>query len=346
MRVVLSADIEFDINGALTYPRTQTPRGVESVFRECVGGDQGLGFLVDTLDRHGLVGSFFVETLAARHFGVESIRHLVDRIGQNGQTHEIELHVHPEWQHLGQDDWRDSLHTAREQGWRPNPWLASLSPSDFESLLEEAIENFQAATGRRPCVFRAGSLSIARSMYPVLARHGLHMSSSVGLAINPPKDPELGLWHRAAAFDGVNEVPVTSFSDLGLGHWKHRRLLTIAGCTFAEIRKLLEQAHARGCGPVVLLTHASEFSVAVEPSDSRRFLPLEVNMRRLQELCAYLAAQSDRFDVTTLAACASLPATAAREERPLSIGPWQWPRRWADAHAVQRVTVRAQGPQL
>ena len=142
LRVVLSADIEFDINGALTYPRTQTPRGVESVFRECVGGDQGLGFLVDTLDRHGLVGSFFVETLAARHFGVESIRHLVDRIGQNGQTHEIELHVHPEWQHLGQDDWRDSLHTAREQGWRPNPWLASLSPSDFESLLSGGHREF------------------------------------------------------------------------------------------------------------------------------------------------------------------------------------------------------------
>lgn len=92
-RVVISADIECDVHGALTFPDRNSPLGIEGIFRLDQGRDAGLGFLLDTLCRHGLPGSFFVEMLCAGHFGRQSLRTVVQRIEAAGR-HEIELHLH------------------------------------------------------------------------------------------------------------------------------------------------------------------------------------------------------------------------------------------------------------
>lgn len=333
LKVVLSVDVEFDVNGALTEPKRRTPMGLESVFRHVQGTDHGLGLILDTLERHDLRGSFLVETLAARHFGMEAVGHVVESIAARALPHEIELHLHPEWQYFGGADWRDRLAEHREQGWRPEPLLQRLETAHFERLLVEAIANFEAVAGRRPRCFRSGSLSASRGMYAMLAKHGIEVSSNVGLAINRPDEAALQLWQGVHDVDGVHELPVTSFLDFKLGPWQHARLLTLIGCQLSEIQRLLTAARLYGSGPVVLLTHPSEFSLALGEDDDE-FHPHPTVGKRFEALCAWLAARPDRYEVVTLHEAAQ---HRGGRRQPLSIGPWATPARWMESRRLNKL---------
>ena len=335
LKVVLSVDVEFDVNGALTEPKRRSPRGLDSVFRpsgSLDGNDQGLGLILDTLQTHGLRGSFFVETLAARHFGVEAVTHVIESIAERALDHEIELHLHPEWQYFGGADWRDRLAQQRAQGWRPEPLLERLEAEHFERLLLESIAIFEAAAGRRPRCFRSGSLSASRDMYAQLAKHGIEASSNVGLAINRPADAALQLWQGAHEVDGVRELPVTSFLDFKLGLWQHSRLLTLIGCQLSEIQRLLVNARLKGSGPVVLLTHPSEFSLARDDDDD--FHPHPTVGKRFEDLCSWLAAQPEHYEVVSLHEAAQ---HGGGRRRPLRIGPWATPARWLESRRVNKL---------
>ncbi len=334
-QVVISADIECDIHGALTFPEHETPLGPQGIYRLDGGRDCGLGYLLDTLGRHDLRGSFFVETLCARYFGRRALCDVFKRIADAGD-HEIELHLHPEWDYFEGDEWRTQLAARRRDGWRPQPLLADRSAEVFDDLLTQACTHFEAIVGRRPRVFRSGSLSIGEHLYPVLARHGLTVSSSVGMALCPPIEPALHLYRGRRVVHGVSELPVTTFDDLPWGPRRHLRTLTITGCTSGELRQVLRRAASDGGGPLIILTHASEFSAEIEGSAPPRFRANPVTMRRLDELCRFLAGERDRFEVTTVWDCASAPA-APEPEPPIRIGPWGNLRRWWDARLMARL---------
>jgi len=339
VEVVLSADIEFDINGALTFPDRRTPAGTECVYRRDGEHDQGLMFILETLDRHALPGSFFLETLGARYFGVEKITELATVITRSGR-HELELHLHPEWRYFNGDDWRDELTVARANGWRPSGSVADCSEQLYGEILDEACATFELAAGRRPRLFRSGGLSAVEFMYPLLAQRGIVASSSVGLAYNPSNDVSLHLCHGQAVIEGLLEFPVTSFADLAVGRWRHLRLLTITGCTFSEIRGVLECASRLQQGPVVVLTHASEFSVAVpNGSGGTDYRANPVTMKRLERLCGFLAENSDRFEVTTLSHCTENSSGRQAGVKPFQVGPWALLKRWLDNQSVQRIAT-------
>jgi hypothetical protein len=333
--VVISVDVECDINGALTFPERATPLGPECVFRESGGVDHGLGLILRTLHRHGLRGSFFLETLCARFFGIDALRRIAAPIVESGH-HELELHLHPEWRYFDGPGWRTDLAARRTQGWRPNPRLGDRSDSEFEDLLTEAVGYFEQVVGRGPRAFRSGGLSTSRQIYGVLQRQGFTASSSVGLAIQRPRDALLHLPHGHAVIDGVHEIPVTSFTDLRVGGRSHWRGLTITGCTDRETRKLLQQAYRWQKGPVVLLTHPAEFSLAASAPSGTGFRPNAITIARLESLCAFLADASDRFDVTTVLDIAThAKPVAAPVQAALAIGPWGNLRRALESRRMQ-----------
>lgn len=321
--VILSADIEFSINGALASPATATPLGLECVYRRRDGQDQGLGFILSTLAKHGLPGTFFLETLCARFFGPEPVAELAQRILAAG-SNEVELHLHPEWRYFNGPGWREELTARLATGWTAHGMIAKLPSEELDGLVGEASRWFAEAMGRPPRAFRSGSLSVAAGLYPVLAKHGIGLSSSIGLACQPPAEPELHLSHGVGEQAGVREIPVTSFCDWQLGSRRHLRLFTIIGSSLRQMRALLEAAAERGEGPIVMLTHAAEFSTPAAGG----YRPNPITMERFEGLCGFLASNRERFDTTTLARCADAPL--ARFPAPLPTPAWQELGRWLD----------------
>ncbi len=94
-KVVLTVDTEPSIAGAFRADEAHWPLIDEPVAGMVDGKSEGLGFLVETLSGHGLVATFFVETLHTRYFPDTVMGGYVDRLLRAGQ--DVQLHLHPCW---------------------------------------------------------------------------------------------------------------------------------------------------------------------------------------------------------------------------------------------------------
>jgi len=123
---------------------------------------------------------------------------------------------------------------------------------------------------------------------------------------------------------------VTVFSD-ALGRPRH---LQVGACSFAEMREVLDRAHAAGHEEVVVVSHNFEL---LKPGGAQ---PDRVVERRFDRLCAYLAANPDRFEVGPFPASGSRgerpSAPASRAAVPVRVGPLATAMRLAE-QAVRRL---------
>jgi hypothetical protein len=119
----------------------------------------------------------------------------------------------------------------------------------------------------------------------------------------------------------VLECPVLSYTDWKIGSRQHMKSLTIAGTSFAEMRNLLEQAHASQVPLVVILTHPFEYVQSADEDylHARRH---RVTQQRLSQLCAFLHANQDRFDAAGMVRAADAPG--CRDERNLLLKSPLW----------------------
>lgn len=312
--VCITADIEFNINYALVAPYRRKPTGLASVLRPVGGRSHGLGFILQTLARFGVPATFFVEVFNACHFGIDEMGDAVRMIQAEGQ--DVQLHIHPCWRFFAEPDFPANL-----KGRWPYDKITGCSVTELSALLTHAVSLFEQMAGTKPVALRTGSLQSERNLYPAMAQTGIHLSSSIGLGFNPPEDPVLRLPGGIHLFDGVFEVPVTSYCDWRLGARQHLKVLTIVGSSWPEIRTVLDRAWLEQAGPVVVLTHASEFSQDVdnggEHHDYRAAL---VAQRRLEQLCSHLAMHRDRFNPLTFRSGAANWLTSPPRTAPLLSG--------------------------
>lgn len=292
--VCLTADIEFEIRGGLTYPDRCTPVGVDSVFRPHQGINQGLDKLLEPLAHHALPATFFIETLQCLHFGVEPMRRVIDQLKIHGNI-DIQLHAHPCWSYLANDDWRQTVGQIKK-----NDSMSGRGVTGAKEILKTAIDQFQQLTGQAPVAFRSGSLKIDADLIQAQAESGISISSCVGRAYFNPQEPQLSLWAGTARFGPLTEVPVTSYQ-LGIGSMLRPKLLTITGTPFPTMKRLLENSWQHGVGPIVFLTHASEMAadttdIYTPPSYSAH----AENQQRWSNLCEFLDRNRDRFQVLPL----------------------------------------------
>lgn len=289
--VYITVDAEFNINDSLENPEQRSPIGFPSMARVDNGRSQGLGFILDTLNAAGLPGTFFVEVFCAHYFGLEEVKQMVRLIESVGD-HDLQLHAHPCWRYFRDPEWRQTIKSIQK-----NDSWAGRGESAF-ALLKEAVELFEAIVGRTPKVFRSGNLHVDADVHCALSVLGVPVSSSVGLGLDMPKLPSLQRWMMPTLSHGVLELPVTSYSEPNLLGGERVKCLTVTGTSWPVMRALLEWAYQAQSSPVVLLTHASEFS------DERPGLPNEPqyqanirNQQRFQMLCHYLKTEGNRFCV-------------------------------------------------
>lgn len=294
-QVCLTVDVEFDIAGTFMEPDRLRPVGRESVLCSVDGSDQGLGFILRTLESHGFHGVFFIETLNTCYFGEGPMGEIAREIA--GRGHDVGLHLHPVWTLFLDPNWKE---LARRQpiGASVHDSMAALDSAKVKELIERGLDTFSRWGLPPPSAVRAGSLMAGRNIYRTMFELDLHLASNVGFAIYLPKDASLQLYGGRHIIDGVMELPVTSFVDWGRGRLTHWKLLTVTGVAAPETRALLRSARRSGVSPVVLLTHASEYFERPWVNGGTPRLN-QLTRQRLLELCSYLRAHDDRFSVTT-----------------------------------------------
>ena len=332
MRVCLTIDTEFSIAGAFADP-ARRPVGAQMVRCDVDGRSQGLDFLLDCFERHAITATFFIETLQRHYFRDDPMRPLAQRIAAAG--HEVQLHAHPCWAVFQHDDWPERVRRQPRQD-----DFAGRDEASTLELLRQGQATFREWGLAPPQVFRSASLQHDAGLYRALADAGIPYSSNIGLAIYDSGDPRYRLYGGRHLRHGVLECPLLTFSDWRLRH-PHLKTLSICGTSFAETRTLLERARRAGMELVVILTHPFEY-VQSRGADYRTLRRHAVNQRRLERLCAYLAANADRYQASGLAAAASQPlAPRAGDNRLLRVAPWQSVLRMATQFLYDRYGIWA-----
>ncbi len=315
-RVFLTIDTEFTIGGAFRDPDRRRPVGARSVRCPTREGQAGLGFVLDTLEDHGLRATFFIETLQTAWFGDGPMGAIAAEIAARG--HDAQLHLHPVWTWFDAPAWR-----ARLADGRPNDDADGRSPAELIAWIRRGQAAFARWGLPPPVALRTGNLRADRSVYQAMAACGLSIASNVGRGLFEPRDPALRLDAGIHRIGGVLELPVLSYAEHALPGRPRAKCLTVAGASFAETRFLLERAHQAGAPAVVLLTHCHEFARG-DPAGELR--PNPTSQRRLRALCRYLATARRRFRVGTLGELAGdrpVPAAAAALSVPARLA---WPR--------------------
>ena len=105
--VAITVDVEFNIGGAFAEPSSRRPVGIESVECRVDGEPAGLNYILDTLERHGLRGVFFVEVMNTCYFGDLPMGEIARAIHSRG--HDVQLHLHPCWAAFAHPDWQQRV---------------------------------------------------------------------------------------------------------------------------------------------------------------------------------------------------------------------------------------------
>jgi peptidoglycan/xylan/chitin deacetylase (PgdA/CDA1 family) len=292
-KVVLTVDTEASIGGAFGGNEAHTPLIHELVAGVVDGKSEALGFLVETLNRYGLVATFFVETLQTRYFPDRVMGGYVDQLLRAGQ--DVQLHLHPCW--LAFNDGKLD---------RSSPVIDDcheLEIGRLTALIREGAERIGAWTGTRPTGMRTGNFSTALSVFEAMSKAGLRHASNICLAVHRPPEPELAVTGGVYDFAGIRELPVTCFFDVGPVGRGRLRPMQVTALTAREQISLLNAAHDNKNPVVVIVTHPFEF---VKKRDFRytNLRPNRIIQNRFRRLCAYLSANTDRFEVVPLAVAA------------------------------------------
>lgn len=290
--VCITADIEFSINGAFKYPDSRRPAGAHSVTRIANGKSQGLGFILSTLETYGFYGTFFTEVLNIHYFGYSDIQSVVDQIQAKNQ--DIQLHLHPCWCYFKAANWVEMLKYNP-----PDDSMAGLPLNEVQGIIQEGVDIFKKLTGHSPLAMRTGGFRVDRNIYIAMKNVGIFLSSNIGSAYFCPSDKELHLFGGLACIEEVTEVPVLSYQLYKIGNKTQNKLLTITGSSWSEIKSLLLSAWQQQAGPVIILTHAHEFSTEQGAMSVTEYSPHPANQNRFKKLCKFLRENNNLFEVVT-----------------------------------------------
>jgi hypothetical protein len=285
------------------------------------GGDcaprQGLPFMLETLARHDLRATFFVDPLFSLALGRVHLRSVVSAIVGAGQ--EVGLHLHPEW-----------LTDPRASGLPAfkGPLLHQYSEDEQAQLIRTGLQLLEDAGASEVAVFRAGSWGADTATIQALRSAGIAIDSSLNacFAASFPSEREgrdrLNVHERG----GVREFPATYFRDA-----RSLRPVQLCACSFDELRFVLEQSAADGLTDLVLVTHSFEM-VRVGDLDAggRLVRPRRWLGRRFTHLCQYLGEHRDRLQTSHFRSVDRAATATQPEVRPVTSGWLRTLRRHAE----------------
>lgn len=271
--------------------KLQPPLGYDlRVWGRFANHDEELGvpLIMRELEREGLRGTFFVEALGARFFGIDGLAAVCRAIRARG--HDVQLHAHPmqerpRFRSDGVDAPADDMHAYSVDG------QVALLDRGLEILEQAGVPHADVRA------FRAGNFGADERTWEAMARCGLSVSSN----LNPNysrRNCKIPWTGNPSLFDtgkGVFELPVSNFSD-GNGGFRHLQIMAVS---LAEMKDYLMQSRALGISEVTLFTHSFEFFY-IEDVAERRATLSKINVARLRGLAQFLRAHAGEFEVETV----------------------------------------------
>jgi len=250
--VCISVDVEYSIGGAFSWPDQFKPLSNEVVDCMVAGREQGLGFILDSLNRFGMLGTFFTEALQTTYFGDEPMARTANRIVAAGQ--DLQLHLHPCWLHFRDDRWM-------RPGFVPNDYCSGRTDEQLDEMLRLGIEAFARWGVPKPVALRTGGFRTDDAVYSAMARMGMPLASNISLGVFSPKETQLQVSGGRHLVNGVLEVPALSYRSpkIHLPTSSAWRSTAITATSSSEMEALLWQARKTGCQTVIVLTHPHEF---------------------------------------------------------------------------------------
>jgi hypothetical protein len=283
VKVYLTFDVEIWCNGWDDLDGRFPSSFERYVYGRSRHGDYALPKTLEILAGTGLTGVFFVEPLFAARFGLEHLATIVALI--QPKRHDIQLHLHPEWT----DEIRPLVFPG---AYRKRQHLSHYTFAEQCTLLTLGRTLLADAGANTPTAFRAGSFAANADTYRALNTCGIRTDSSLN-GVHPDSGIDLrgkiDFFHPVE-IDNTRVLPMTVFRD-GTGRLRPAQ---VGACSFPEMRTALESAAANGVEHFVVLSHNFEM---LKPD---RSVPDAIVVRRFQHLCAYLAANRDRYQVSTL----------------------------------------------
>lgn len=263
------------------------------------GAGLGIPLIMDTLERHGLRGVFFVDPFGAHSFGKSGLQEVCGHILARG--HDVQLHAHP----------RQRVADWKTRGVEPLPdRMWEYTRDEQRDLLREGVELLvEAGVPRADVVaFRAGHFAANDDTLAAMADVGLRISSNYNpcyrereCRLSPPDRPRA--LYRAGS--GVWELPISNIRNGG--GFRH---LQITALSLDEITRYLDLAQQAGVSDVVIVTHSFE-QFYLESVDPPRGRINAINASRLNGVAAWLAERGDRFHVSVMP---ELARTLARDD--------------------------------
>ena len=251
------------------------------------GGSVGVDFQLDTFDRHGLKGVFFVDPMPAMLWGIAAIEDVVGPIAERG--HDVQLHLHTEWLALA-----DGAGPLRN---RTGDNLKDFTFDEQCVLIDYAANTLTAAGAPSPVAFRAGNYGANDDTLRALAELGIEYDTShcPGFA----SSCEIGLGpddRRPVRHCGTIEVPIGCVGDvLGLRHAQ------LTALSIDELLAAIEHARDSAVRHFTIVSHSFELLSRDRTRINR------IVRRRFERLCAGLAG----MEGVSTATYASQPPTAA-----------------------------------
>lgn len=283
-RVLITVDTEFRLGGSLQQPGKSPVPAERIIYCQFGGKEYGINWIMDTFERYDLKGVFFIETESRFCFGEKLLAGIVEGICRRG--HEVQLHCHP-------------VYRTFLDGKRRSDDMRSYSLQAQTDIIGEALRFLTALGVRDLCAYRSGGFFSTLDTVRAAQANGLRYLSNYNLSV-PNCDYLDEFPGRNDLFpigDGY-EIPITCFREIPVR--KEWNSLQICAASTREFRKAMHYYHARGTNTICILTHSFEF---VRPHDIQytRVSPLPFLMRRLDDLCAFLAENQDRFEVAGFA---------------------------------------------
>lgn len=284
LKVAITVDTEYwpEVHD---WPERALPRPLpdheDAYARDVLGrtsaGEYGVPYMLDTLDRHGLHGVFFIESMSASALGGTLLERCVRSVADAG--HDVQLHVHTEW--LAEAPLPGLQHAYRQN-------LGDFSLDDQTEIIRAGAANLRAAGAPDVMALRAGNLG-GNGDTPTAARRA-------GLSLDMSFDPAHGPVTRAMLESlRTSDVPEQACPTVALscvedfpGHLRHAQITALS---FAEMRHALLGAVRDKWPCFVILSHSFELLHYSRGNQTVR--PHAINIARWNHLLEFLAQHRD-----------------------------------------------------
>lgn len=241
--------------------------------RAADGQEYGIRRIMDTLERHGARGTFYVNVYESGRHGEEALRDVLRTIHARG--HDVQLHTHP----------RDLYGIDK---------LTRADVARQREILAWGKNFIERDTGQPVVAHRAGAFAANLNTITALRELGIPVDASLSTAWwECHLAREVASPNRPFLLNGILELPATVYVQARLGTRRFVRMVDIQASSLLELKSVVRQAVRQGVSAINVLVHSHSFL-----RDGRGDARL---LRRLDRFLAFLASEPG---VQAVATCA------------------------------------------